>query len=196
MAFSSTQAINEALQFVAAQTQVTSINDGSPAADAALVLYNPTVQLLLRELDPDFAQFTAPLTLSAAPTPVPPWGFEYLYPSDCCRLRQIRPAPGDYSAFDPQPIRAQVAFDVIAATNTKVILTDQQNALAVYTTSNVTEAQWDAVFFDTFVRRLANPLAMAISGRPDFAREILEQSAMMAQMAEMVDEGGFRRGVS
>lgn len=194
--FTNVGAVNEALQFVAAQTQITALNDGSTAANAALVIYNPTVQLLMRELDPDFAQFTAPLTLSAAPTPVPPWAFEYLWPADCVRLRQIRPAPGDYSAFDPQPILAQVAFDVIAATNTKVILTNQQNALAVYTSSNAGEALWDSVFYDAFVRRLANPLAMAISGRPDFAEKILEQSAMMAQTAEMVEDGGFRRGMS
>lgn len=196
MAFSSTAAINSALEQIASQAQVSSINDGTPAAEAALVVYNPTVQLLMRELDPDFARFTAPLTLSATPTPVPPWGFEYIYPSDCVRLRQVRPATADYSAFDPQPIRAQVAFDVIAATNTKVILTNQPNASAVYTSSSVPEAFWDAVFFDAFVRRLANPLAMALSGRPDFAKEILEQSALMAQTAERVDEGGFRMGMS
>ena len=196
MAFTQTGAVNEALQFIAAQTQITSLVDGSPAAIAASVIYQPTVQLLMRELDPDFAMFTAPLTLSPAVTPVPPWAFEYLYPTDAVRLRQVRPAAANYVAFDPQPVRAQVAFDIIAATNTKVILTNQPNALAVYTSSTVVEAQWDSVFYDAFVRRLANPLAMALSGRPDFAEKILEQSAMMAQTAEMVDDSGFRRGVS
>lgn len=194
----STIVVNAALEQIAAQTQITSLADGSAAAKAANVVYVPTVELMLRELDPDFARFTAPLTLSAAIAPVVPWAYEYLYPSDMLRLRQVRP-PGSGTGSlsdpnDPVPIRANVAFDTISAVVTKVILTNQVNALAVYTSSQITEAAWDSVFADAVIRRLANPLAMAASGRPDFAEKILMQSAMMAQTAEMVDDSGFRRG--
>lgn len=193
-------AVNAALEQIASQKFITSLTDGSAAARAASVVYAPTVQLMLREMDPDFSRTTAALVLSAAPSPMIPWAFEYLYPADMVRLRQVRP-PGSGAGSladpnDPYPVKANVAFDTIAGTVTKVILSNQVNALAVYTSSNVTEAQWDAAFFDTVVRRLANPLAMALSGRPDFAKTILEQSAQMAQTAEMVDEGGFRRGVA
>ena len=193
----STTVTNEALQFIASQYQITSLTDGSPAAKAANAVYAPTVELLLRELDPDFARYTLALTSAGAPTPVPPWAYEYTYPADMLRLRQVRP-PGSGTGSlsdvnDPHPIRANVAFDIIGGVNTKVILTNQQNALAVYTTSLVTEAAWDAVFQDAVVRRLANPLAMALSGRPDFAKEILMQSAQMASAAEAVDDSGFRR---
>ena len=37
------------------------------------------------------------------------------------------------------------------------------------------------------------PLAMALSGRPDFAKEILMQAAQMAATAESIDDSGFRR---
>jgi hypothetical protein len=193
---SSAQVVNEALQQIAAQTQITALDDGSPAALAASVIYAPTVQLMLREIEPDFARTTVALSLSSAATPIPPWAYEYLYPSTCVRLRQVRP-PGSGTGSladpnDPVAIRAMVDFDTIASVVTKVILTNQQNALAVYTSSNVTEAQWDAAFSDAVVRRLANPLAMALSGRPDFAREILMQSAQMAQTAEAIDDSGFR----
>lgn len=192
----STIVVNEALQQVATQTQITSLTDGSPAAKAANVIYVPTVQLMLRELDPDFARFTAALAIAVSPPSQPPWAFEYVYPLTCVRLRQVRPsAAGIVDPYDPQPVRANVAFDVIAGVATRVILTNQASALAVYTTSTVTEAQWDSAFTDTVVRRLANPLAMALSGRPDFAEKILQQSAMMAQTAEDIDEGGFRRGM-
>lgn len=189
--------VNSALQQIATQFRITSLADGSAEANAASVVYAPTVDLMLRELDPDFARITSPLTLSAAVAPIPPWAFEYVYPTDMLRLRQVRP-PGVGTGSlsdpnDPQPIRANVAVDVIAAVPTKVILTNQVNALAVYTTSGVSEAIWDSVFFDAVVRRLANPLAMALSGRPDFAREILQQSAAMVQTAEAVDDSGFRR---
>ena len=195
----STIVVNSALEQIAAQTQITSLSDGSPAAKAASTVYAPTVWLLLRELDPDFASYTAALIVAVTPPSYPPWAYEYVWPTDCLRLRQIRPpASGTGSlvdANDPQPIRSQVAFDLVADVNTKVILTNQQNALAVYTSSTPTEVQWDSVFMDAVVRRLANPLAMALSGRPDFAREILEQSARMASTASAVDDSGFRRGV-
>lgn len=205
MALTSTIVVNAALEQIAAQQQITSLTDGSPAAVSAGIVYAPTVQLMLRELDPDFARFTAALSVAVSPSQVPPWAFEYVYPADCVRLRNVRPpASGPGSLSDPNnpvPIRANVAFDLIptgsppAPTATKVILTNQQNALAVYTTSSVTEAQWDAAFTDTVIRRLANPLAMALSGRPDFAREILEQSARMAATCEAVDDSGFRRAM-
>lgn len=188
--------VNMTMQQIASQTRITSLTDGSPTALAANIIYAPTVQLMMWEIQPDFARTTAPLVLSGATTPVPPWAFEYGYPSDMVRLRQVRPPASGTGALtdlnDPQPIRANVAFDTIASVVTKVILTNQQNALAVYTSSAVTEMAWDAAFTDAVVRRLANPLAMALSGRPDFAREILQQSAMMAQTAETTQEGGFR----
>jgi len=195
---SSAGVVNSSLEQIASQTRITSLSDGSPAALAASVVYVPTVQLMLRELDPDFARLTAPLALSGAVTPIVPWAFEYLYPDDMVRLRQVRP-PGSGTGSladpnDPVPIRANVAFDTIGSTVTKVILTNQINALAVYTSSQITEVQWDSVFADAVIRRLANPLAMALSGRPDFAEKILMQSAMMAQTAEAVDDSGFRRG--
>ncbi len=187
--------LDEALQQVASQTTV---ETNAVAAAAGAVIYAPTVQLMLREIQPDFARLTAALVASGG-APVPPWPYTYTYPADCVRLRQVRP-PGSGTGSladpnDPQPIRANVAVQIISMVPTKVILTEQINALAVYTSSNVTEAQWDTAFLDSVVRRLANPLAMALSGRPDFAKEILMQSAQMAHTAEAIDEGGFRRGM-
>ena len=197
MALTAAVVVNSALELIAAQTQITSLTDGSPAANMASVIYAPTVQLMLRELDPDFARYTRTLTPSTAPAVIPPWAYEYLYPSDCVRLRQVRPpATGLGSLADPNnpyPVRSNVAFDLISSVPTKVILSNQINALAVYTTLSVTEAQWDAAFTDAVVRRLANPLAMAISGRPDFARELLEEAARVGATCEIVDESSVRR---
>lgn len=193
MALDSAAIVNIALELIASQSKITTLNDGSDPANAALIVYAPTVQLMLRELDPDFARKSAQLTLSAAGSPIPPWAYEYLYPADCVRLRTVFPAAGTYDINDPAPIKSNVYFDMISGTPTKVIGTNVVNAHAIYTTSLVTEAMWDSAFVDTVARRLANPLAMALSGRPDFAREILEESARMASTAEMVDESSVRR---
>ena len=191
MPLTATQVVNSALERIAAQTQITALNDGSGPANAASVVYAPLVQLLLRELDPDFARFTAALVSAGAATPIPPWAFEYAYPADCLRVRQVRPAVGSYDPNDPQPIRSAVAFDIISAVNTKVVLTNLASALLVYTSSTPTEALWDAAFTEAMVRRLVDPLAMALSGRPDFSKYILETAAAQASTAEAVDDGAW-----
>ena len=199
MTLTSTTVVNMALELIGTQTQITSLTDGSSEANAASVVYAPVVQLMLRELDPDFARRTAALALSGAAVPVIPWASEYTYPADCVRLRQVRPPASGAGALadpnNPAPIRSSVAFDSISGSGAKVILTNQANAIAVYTSSSVTEAQWDSVFTEAVVRRLANPLAMALSGRPDFANTVLEQAARMASTCEMVDESAVRRSM-
>ncbi len=295
--------VNAALQQVAAQTTITSLADGSQAADAALIIYTPTVELMLRLLEPDFARVTNTLALTGI-TPQYPMTHEYGYPSDCLRLLQVRPTT--YDALDPQPYRANIASEQIGVgsitfsalpTNSdtitlngavftwvtsgaspsnyqinitgntagavaiwlnhlqnsatyladpllnvanysetvtsanvasldityktagtagqsytlakscsvatlsgaslnvagfEVIQTTLANALAVYISSTVTEAEWSPTFTDAVVRRLANPLAMALSGRPDFAKELLEQSMRSAAMDDAVDESMIR----
>lgn len=184
MGTTSAAVVNYALQLIATQKQITDLDDGSVEANAAAVVYKPIVQLLLREIDPDFAQVTAALALSGAPAFVP-WTYEYVYPATCLRLRQVRPQLGAYDPNDPQPVRSAVAFDA----GEKVILTNQPAALAVYTSSAPTEAAWDTIFAEAVARRLANPLAMALSGRPDFADKILEQAAAMTATCETTDDG-------
>jgi hypothetical protein len=188
--------INYALELVASQTQIETIDDGSPAANAALVVYAPTVQLVLRELDPDFARFTGALTLAVDPSQLPWWAYEYLYPPTCLRVRQVRPPASGTGAlvdpYNPTPVRSNVAADIIATVLTKVILTNQQDALAVYTTSSVTEAQWDAVFAEAVARRLGNPLGLALSGRPDLAKQLLEEANQIAMTGGAVDESSMR----
>lgn len=183
--------VNRALELIGDQARVSGANpafDGSTPGNAAGVLYTPTVQLVLRETDPAFARKTASLAVAPGVTPIVPWSREYLYPADCLRLRQVRPNAADTSLNDPLPVRAAVAFDTVAGSPVRVILTNQADALAVYTSSAPTEDQWDAVFAETVARRLANPLALALAGRPDLARELLEESERYTQGVESLDD--------
>lgn len=191
----SVDVVNAALEQISAQTKITSLGDGSPAANAATVVYAPTVQLMLRELDPDFARTTNGALTAVIPSRIPQFAFEYIYPADCLRVRGLRPPPvptagAQSDPNDPRPIVWNVATDILAGST--VIYTNQQNAALVYTTSLVTEDEWDSMFYDAVVRRLANPLAMALSGRPDFADKLLQQAEMVAGQADAVDDGQIR----
>ena len=187
---SSIDVVNEALELIADQAQITGFppTDTSPAAVAAQVIYAPVVQMMLRRLDPEFARTHASLAAQANTTllAVAAWSFEYAYPATCLRLRQIAPVQGSYDVNDPQPVRGEVAWDPLTAGGpAKVILTNQASAIAVFTTSAADETMWDANFREAVVRRLGSVLAMAVAGRPDFARELLEESAAEAQRAEL-----------
>lgn len=180
--------VNGALELIAAQTMITSLTDGSPAANAAAVIYQPTVSLLLRQTQPDFSRV---INVPLAPVAFAGdggWSFAYQYPANCLRFRQVIPLSWD--TFDPQPIRWSV--NIVGAT--KAILTNQRSANGVYTTGSVTENDWDAEFTEAVKRQLANPLSMALSGRPDFAKELLEEAMRYEQMVEVYDESATRMG--
>lgn len=181
---------NTALELIKSQDLLTGGNFptfiGSPAiATAANVLYGPVRDLLLREINPEFSRITIAASPAAALAPVVPWLYEYLYPSDALRIRQVRPPGAGLGALadpnDPSPVRAAVAYD--PNVSAKVVLTNQQNALLVYTSNAPLEAVWDPDFAEAMARRLANPFAMAIAGRPDYAREILETAERYAGLA-------------
>src|SRR4029077_5778263 len=135
--------VNRALELLGVQTTIVALNDGTPAGNAAGVLYAPAVNLMLRQMDPAFARRTAALSAAGGTTPAP-WTQEYNYPADCLRLRQLRPQPGSYNVNDPQPVRGAIAFD--NGLSVKVIVSNQANASAVYTSSAPNETQWDWAF--------------------------------------------------
>ena len=192
MATTSADIVNRALEIIGSEVQISGSNpsfDGSVAGDAAGVLYAPTVQLMLRQLSPAFARNTAALAAAAGTVP-PPWTHKYTYPTDCMRVRSLRPAAVDYLANNPLPIRWAIAFDNTSGAN-KVIVSNQASAWMVYTTDVIgvgNEEFWDDAFAEVVARRLSSPLAMALAGRPDFARELLQEAGQYGQLADLMDE--------
>lgn len=177
--------VNRALQEIAGQATVTGslpAFDGSPAGVAAGILYTPMLQMLLRAQDPEFAR-TPLSTLIPIPGPPPgPAGAAWFtYPPDCLRLRQVVPPLAGTDPFDPQPVRWDVVENVGGRAIMVLSPANIGAAGAIYTTSSITENQFDPMFAESFVRALASELAMAIGGRPDFSREKLGESGQIGQ---------------
>lgn len=144
--------------------------DGSTNGIAAAIEYPGAVELLLRQQDFEFSRKVAALTLSGNVAPLG-WTYEFLYPSDCMKIRQVVPAT--WLLNDPQSTRWDVGTSVVSAAQTTVIWTNAANAVLTYTTSNVTETNWDPAFTEEFVRYLGSILALPVAGRPDFAEKQL-----------------------
>ena len=134
---------NRALAQIAAQAVVTgsvpNLQGGGNASVYCNILYPCVVETMLREQDPEFAR-TGPVALVLSGNVAPqPFAYEYLYPTDCIRVRQVTPATWDQN--DPQEILWSVADDVVSGNPTKVILTNVASAALVYTTSATTAAR-------------------------------------------------------
>lgn len=167
--------VNQALQEIAGQAQITALNDGTAAGNAAGILYTPAVRTLLRQQDYEFARADVALTPLASTVALPyEWSNGYVYPADCLRVRSVKPAT--WNLNDPQPVRWTVQEWPIG---TLAIMCNVPAAVLTYTTATVTEAQFDSVFQETLVRLLASELVMAIGGRPDFSAKTLEQAGAL-----------------
>lgn len=165
--------VNQSLAQIAAQYTVSGTLpdfDGSAAGLAAGILYAPTVALLLRQSEYEFSRADVALTVTGLAAPYP-WSNAYLYPSDCIKIRQVRPVTWDQN--DPHPTRWTEMEQTIANVQTRIIACDVAGAVLTYTTSNVTESEWDSIFQETFVRTLGSELAVALGGRPDFGEKML-----------------------
>lgn len=179
--------VNRALAEIGQQQTVTGTLptfDGSSTGIAAGQLYQAAVNMLLRNEDYEFSKAYVVLTQTAA-TPVPPWAYQFFYPSDCLRVRQV--CPRTWDALDPQAVTWDVQTVVILSVPTRVILSNEGNAGLFYTTSNVTENEWDPMFAEAAVRYIASEMVIAIGGRPDLSEKKLAESGQIMVSGQAKD---------
>ena len=154
--------------------------DSSPAGVAAAAFYTPVVRTVGREFGWDFARNTMTLVLSGNAAP-DPWSYEYAYPAAAIQIWQLKPAVVDPN--NPLPINFNVANAVVGGTQTRVIQTNLQNAVAVVN-NMPSENAWDDGFREAVVRLLASVLSAAIAGKPDLAEFYLTNGSSFESIAE------------
>lgn len=145
-------------------------------------------------------------------TPPPPWAYEYAYPSDCLRPLWIIPQQATgwtsdipittaFTGGAPQywtgaPVKFKVAIDQIGITglpvatggsDTKIILTNQQQAILTYIKQVTNPDVWDAQFQDALVASLAMMLAIPLTGDKALAKLKQDTANGMIQIARVGD---------
>lgn len=184
--------INRALLAIGSQAQVSSLNEGSAQANAAGTLFTPTYEQLARSAPWNCLRKEATLTLIAAaqgtpenpqgtslPLPPVPWLYQYAYPSDMLQMRFIVPSLQGSNAGVPifsvntgaptwLPNGGQIPYAVALGTDANsntinVILTNQSQAIAVYTTNLPNPQFWDSLFQGAMVASLAAMFVPALS---------------------------------
>lgn len=114
--------------------------------------------------------------------PPPGWLYEYAYPSDCIQMRFVSPQlTTGFSSADGVPIfgsavttgmpywgaaavRFEVATDSINDIQQNVILTNQYQAIGVYTVRITNPDLWSAQFIEALAAALAGRVAMQLTG--------------------------------
>lgn len=189
---SQTSVVNFSLLQIGARAQISSLDEGSTEADAASTLYTPIFQALARSAHWNCLAKQATLSLWKAaagtpenqsatpPFPPPPWLYSYLLPSDCLKVRMIVPTlpasgvggiplTGGPTFIGPTYLRQysvpfQVAYDTDASGNPiTVILTNLDQAQAVYTVDQPNPVIWDPQFQLAFSTALAAWLVPALN---------------------------------
>jgi hypothetical protein len=197
---------NLALVRMGYKLRVGSLYDGSFAAKKLLDVYAQTRDELLRAHDWDFAERNVALTLlKQAPVngyiatpwnPVtnPPVGynFEYLYPSDCLKIRAVKGTPLFVPNFDPSPNAFSPANDPqcpvppAPQADCRVILCNIGGAIATYTGQETSPANWDVGFIEEFAAALGRHLGPVLVGMQGAQMEAADEqgSSMTAQMEQ------------
>jgi len=221
-AASHTDIANRALIAVAARATITDFElENSPEAKLMRALFEPTRDALLRAANWNFSTKTAYLSLlrSAPGTPEnpdnsstvwdpdtmppPPWLYEYLYPSDCIRMRYI-PAGiwagntaaqifpyGSYTPNMPGPNNA-VRFEVRTSTDSNgdqanTIVTNADRALAVYTKRVENSALWDPSFQEAMVFSLAVRVCLQVNGSSEMLAQVKANAKSLVEAARAND---------
>lgn len=182
---------NRALLALGNQSQISSLSEGSPQANACATLFQPTYEQLARTAHWGCLRYEQNLTLllaaqgtqenpaGAPPFPPIPWAYQYQYPSNCLQMRFILPnlntpsggipifsAPtgAPMSVPGPRQIPYQVAYNTDTNGNPlQVILTNLSQAVAIYTVNQPNPEIWDSSFQAAMVASLAAFLVPALT---------------------------------
>jgi hypothetical protein len=152
--------------------------DNSPAGLAAQQLYGPTVQTVARLFGWDFQRNIVALTLSGNTAPLG-WAFEYLYPTMGIEVWQLMPAT-IADPNNPLPQDWSVGNTLVSGAPAKVVWSNLAGAVATYA-NQPGPAVWDPVFRESVVRQLASAFAVALAGKQDTSRDLLDQAGGFIQ---------------
>ena len=224
---------NRALSVIGTRSSIASMSEASPEAQACMLHFEPSCRAMLRLAPWSFARATVPGALIAAapgtpenpngtaPLPLVPlsaanpagttpaqvvsWQYEYAWPQDCVRLRQVkypfeqpqsnvRPWSGvvNASTLFPGPMENRVPYQITldrdaSGNQIKVVLSNIENALIVYTARVVDPNLWDDEFSEAFVYALASHLVGALIGDKQMDKDLWVKAQALAIAARAVD---------
>lgn len=208
---------NRALQAMGTRTQIASLTEASVEARNCNLIYADTRDEVLSMAHWNFAKKTdylsllkqAPGTPGGVATssqwstayPAPPWLYEYAVPVDSVGIRSIVQQPinayvgtpftsngqSSYPYLVGSGARFEVATDEIASQQQNVILTNQYQAIGIYTKQITNAGLFSPLFVEALVQALAAKLVLALTGNVALAGSKFAQANAMIILARADD---------
>lgn len=176
---SSVQIAKLALQHVGDRYDITALDEATPEAEQVNLLFEDVRDMVLRQHPWKFAiKHDSPAQLSGTVPGL--WSYMFVYPSDCLKMIEIVNPLGK----DVDPIR----FDVMLnSSGTKVIVCDVEEPELRYI-SRVTDSDaFDPGFVMAFSLRLAQYLAVPLTGDRGLALALKQDADEALSMAKSDD---------
>jgi len=213
---------NRALSVIGTRSTIASMNEATPEAQACTIHFEAATRALLRLAPWSFARYQASLALVAAaantpenpnntpPFPPMPWQYEYAWPQDCVRLRQVKVPynppgsnpensgvvlwPGVVGApmMTPEGLSNRANYQIGLDYDTngnqiKVVMSNIESALIVYTALVDNPNLWDDEFSEAMVFMLASHLVGSLVGDKQMDKALYKKAAQAALTARAVD---------
>lgn len=186
--------INASLGRIGYPLRIGSIFDGSEAAKAALDIYGQTRDEMMRDGEWEFVERNLnAVLLKMAPAggyfvpwdpvnnPPVPWAYEYAYPEDCLKVRNVRTAPIFLVEVDPQPSLFSIYNDNAYTPARRTVLSNTANAILVYAGRVTDPLTWPVGFTEALIAALARRLAPHLATSPDAVKmEALDEAQQVA----------------
>jgi hypothetical protein len=143
--------------------------------------YDITVDFTLRDYDWNFARRR--LALAALTTALPSeWDYVYAYPTDCLIIRRIQ-----REGFRKDTIASRIPYEVGGETgmnaDTRVIYTDEINAVVVYTKKITDPSLFDPHFVLALGYALAANIALPLAVKPGYVDQMRNAYLQMVSNA-------------
>lgn len=178
MATSDAEICNIALGRIGQGQFISALGDPGTEAEACTVFYGTARDALLELVPWPFAETYADLAaLDPDIYEIPGWDFVYTLPTDCVAARYL------WAGVEEPPEEQRIPFGLKRLASVgKVLVTNQEDAVLVYTARVVDVLQYPPTFVDALAWRLAVDLTMRIPVKPQtaLAMQVKAQAALEA----------------
>lgn len=157
---------NVALARVGQREFIDDLNDASAQAQVCKALFTAARDAVLESFAWPFATRRATLALLAGATR-DSWGYVYVLPSDCVAVRYVYAGTRNPASDERIAYAREIADDANGNPTVHVLLTDQIDAVLVYTALISVTALYPPLFVDALAWRLAADLALALPVKPE-----------------------------
>jgi len=157
---------------------INSLADAQKESIECRLLYPRARDSVLRDHPWNFAR--KQLTLGELTETYVNWDYAYQYPVDCLLALEI---------YNPSGSDDQIPFEIgiSADLNSRVILTNHEQAVLIYTAAVTNPNIFDSVFIDAMAYRMAADLALPLRGDPQVQQAMLNLYAGLLGRAQTVN---------